>query len=607
MAQNDFVAIPAARYTRADFTALRAHLNKIPLERIADLYYTEDALTDLGIASAADLRSRIETLRDTIIARATVENPHIAEMLRSARQTQRWSRALIDHLFHVAEQDASKPKRTDPVSAWLKPRVASVLKSEGVATIASLIDLIETRGAGWWKPVPRIGAMKASAIVGWLQENEAALGSVDIFEDDLAPANELVVLDPYVRQMVPLDRATVPDLLSGSCGANRNQTFPLISARNDLEAIEAYLYKYRGQEKTRRAYQKELERFLLWCIYECRMPMSSALVGECEAYKDFLANPASEWIGRKTIRMSKDWRPFSGKLSPASQRYAVAAVRSFFEWLVRVRYLAGNPWVAVADPRVAQQINAIQIEKALPADLWGKLIVALDVLCSVSDSDLHARFKLRGAAAKMKLAAQFRLVRAALLLLGDSGLRREEAATALRSRLKPVPGTPDLWELDVLGKRNKWRTVFLPLRVVDAIEAHWRDRGKEFDFGMVETPLLAPVTLPRTRASDEKFGDGQIAGFTPDGLYGAIKSVLSRIANDYAINELNERERDILRTAGPHAFRHTFGTQAAAGNVPLDVLQRVLGHASLQTTTIYVQAEKKRSIDELGEFFRGRK
>jgi site-specific recombinase XerD len=41
--------------------------------------------------------------------------------------------------------------------------------------------------------------------------------------------------------------------------------------------------------------------------------------------------------------------------------------------------------------------------------------------------------------------------------------------------------------------------------------------------------------------------------------------------------------------------------------VPLDVLQKVLGHASLQTTTIYVQAEKKRSIDELGEFFRGRK
>ena len=605
MAQNDFVAIPAARYTRADFTALRAHLNKIPLERIADLYYTEDALTDLGIISTTDLRSRIETLRDAIIARATVENPHIAEMLHGARRTQRWSRSLVDHLFHVGEQDASTPKKTDPLSAWLKPRVAAALKPEGVSTLAQLITLIEIRGAGWWKPIPRIGERKAAALINWLQQHEGALGSVAAFTNEVIPTGELVVLDPYIRAMVPLDRATLPAQLSGQHGENRNQTFPLIAARNDLEAIEAYLYKYRGQEKTRRAYQKELERFLLWCIYECRIPMSSVLVGECEAYKDFLADPASEWIGRKTIRMSKDWRPFSGKLSPASQRYAMQAIRSFFEWLVRVRYLAGNPWVAVADPRVAQEINVIQIEKALSGELWVKLVNILDVRSSESEEAHRARYKLRGAGAKMKLAAQFKLVRATLLLLGDGGLRREEAATALRSRLKPVPNTPDLWELDVLGKRNKWRTVFLPTRAANAIEAHWQDRGEDFTFGMVETPLLSPIAIPKTKASDDKFGNGESAGFTPDGLYGAVKSVLSRIADDDEL-DLDEWERNTLRTAGPHAFRHTFGTQAAAGNVPLDVLQKVLGHASLQTTTIYVQAEKKRSIDEFGGFFRGR-
>ena len=59
-----------------------------------------------------------------------------------------------------------------------------------------------------------------------------------------------------------------------------------------------------------------------------------------------------------------------------------------------------------------------------------------------------------------------------------------------------------------------------------------------------------------------------------------------------------------LRRAAPHAFRHTFGTLAVAGEVPLDVVQKLLGHASLQTTTIYVQAEKKRNIRELGKFFK---
>jgi integrase len=81
-------------------------------------------------------------------------------------------------------------------------------------------------------------------------------------------------------------------------------------------------------------------------------------------------------------------------------------------------------------------------------------------------------------------------------------------------------------------------------------------------------------------------------------LYQVIKTALKRIAEDEA-SDLDERERELLRRATPHAFRHTFGTQAVAGEVPLDVVQKVLGHASLQTTTIYVQAEKKRSIVEL--------
>ena len=47
------------------------------------------------------------------------------------------------------------------------------------------------------------------------------------------------------------------------------------------------------------------------------------------------------------------------------------------------------------------------------------------------------------------------------------------------------------------------------------------------------------------------------------------------------------------------AFRHTFGTQSVADDVPVDVVQKLLGHASLQTTTIYVQAEKQRVIEEI--------
>ncbi|MFB9127763.1 hypothetical protein ACFFYR_33090 [Paraburkholderia dipogonis] len=38
--------------------------------------------------------------------------------------------------------------------------------------------------------------------------------------------------------------------------------------------------------------------------------------------------------------------------------------------------------------------------------------------------------------------------------------------------------------------------------------------------------------------------------------------------------------------------------------MPLDVVQRVPGHASLQTTSIYVQAEKQRLLREVGDLYR---
>ena len=43
MAQNTDVELPELTYDRGDYTALRAYCLKIPLQRIADLYYSEDS------------------------------------------------------------------------------------------------------------------------------------------------------------------------------------------------------------------------------------------------------------------------------------------------------------------------------------------------------------------------------------------------------------------------------------------------------------------------------------------------------------------------------------------------------------------------------------
>ncbi|MDD3352840.1 phage integrase family protein [Zoogloea sp.] len=596
MAQNLDVARPQRHYTRADFTALRAWLNKLPLARIATLYYSEDDLDILGCGSPAALGARLDDLRDQLIERASLANPHVAEALAQARRSQRWSRVALDFLVQAADRDMRAPRPADAVSVWFKPRVARSLKGEKLETLADLMAWIAARGAGWWRPLPRLGKGKAEVLIRWLQEQAATLGPLP----DLSPVLPLpvtpVLLDPAEPVLVPLERVSLAGELDGSLGSNRSPAFCLVAARNDLEAIQAYLYKFRAQDKTRRAYQKELERFLLWCIHKARKPLSSVLVDHCERYKDFLAAPDPDWCGIKALRFGPRWRPFVGPLSPASQRYTVTILRGFFAWLVEVRYLAGNPWVAVGDPPVARAMAPLQLDKALNRELWEKLARLdglLDQLCATAEPGRQA---------------QYRLVRAVLLLLGYTGLRREEAAHATRNHLRPLRAHPaGLWELDVLGKRNRWRTVFLPPRVVAALDAHWQDREQDFSNPGVELALISPVLIPPTESARNKHldaDDGSLTGngFSPDGLYRAVKTVLLRLADDPRA-ELEPDERNALRRAAPHALRHTFGTRAAAQELPLDVLQRVLGHASLQTTTIYVQAERRRSIEEMGKFF----
>jgi integrase len=291
-------------------------------------------------------------------------------------------------------------------------------------------------------------------------------------------------------------------------------------------------------------------------------------------------------------RRSARWKPFAGPLSPRSQRYAITVLRTFFAWLVEVRYLGGNPWVAVGHPIVETRPTALQLERALPEALWTRLAREgglLDEACERGEIDQRR---------------QTRLVRAALLLIGHSGIRREEAARARRCHLKPLAGEAGLWELDVLGKRKKWRTVFLPPRAVRSIRAHWADREEDFDDPQHEGALISPLIIPATIAACERHldGTGPGAGFSVDGLYRCLTTGLRRVADDPHF-DLEEWEREQLRRAGLHAFRHTFGTIAAANELPLDVLQRVLGHTSLETTSIYVQAERRRSIEEMGKFF----
>jgi integrase len=485
------------------------------------------------------------------------------------------------------------------LGVWFKPIVAQRLKDAGITTLGELVAFCNRRGGSWWRGVPRIGAGRARHIVAWLRQHEPVLGlrvDVDVDETDPLRADDAQIVEIGGRYagVIPLERMAVAHPLSGAEGANRAPTFPYIAAHNDLDAIRAYLHHYRDRPKTLRAYTKELERFLLWCVCERRKALSDLLVDDCEAYKDFLKAPSPAFVGPRFARTSPRWRPFAdGTLLPESQRYAVRALRAAFAWLVDVRYLAGNPWKAVGDPPVVRRQGPMQIERALPASLGERVRAFVDQQCA----DTTAR--------------RWRAARAALLLMNDSGLRREEAAGARREKLhettiRSADGEPlPIWELTVIGKRNAERTVPVSPETIEALRAHWADRKEPFDAANAIGPLLSPIFIPRTSRALAKHAADDAQPYSVKAINELVRwSMRKAIAG---MDGLSPAEIARLQDTSPHAFRHAFGTQAADANVPLHVIQRILGHRSLQTTTIYVQTEKQRMMREAAGFYAARR
>jgi integrase len=148
----------------------------------------------------------------------------------------------------------------------------------------------------------------------------------------------------------------------------------------------------------------------------------------------------------------------------------------------------------------------------------------------------------------------------------------------------------------VLLRRNRRRSSGVPREVRGLASAA---RG----------PLIAPQRIPATNAALQRHdhGDGEIP-YTADALGRLVRMAMQRLAagdglKQAALIDLSADDVVQLVNTSAHAFRHTFGTRAVAREMPADVVQAILGHASLQTTSIYVRAERRRMLDAAARYY----
>lgn len=606
MAQHTDIVLPSpSAFTRQHFAALRAYCQNVSLSKIQDLYFAED-----DPAVAIGLERFLLRMRRELIERAIDANPKLARGLEKLRANQallqkgyadtedterirekRYVHAgTLSLLFQVAEMPVAAPRLEHPLSQWFRPQLARQLKNDGLRTVNDLKRTIERRGRSWWRPIARIGAGRARVVEAWLRTHEPTLGSLQWDDSPLSPARALTILDPrHPDRLVPLECMALNTELDGSRGMNRSPLFAFIQARHDLEAVQAYLLRFREQPHTLRAYTKELERLILWAVIVAKRPLSSLLASDIESYKGFLKAPGAAFCGPRAPRTSIRWKPFSETpLSSKSQAYAFQVIAAFFEWLVKVRYLAGNPCHAVRPPRTEQEIMPMQIGRALPTALWRRFIAAAEQLCAPAS------------------AIQERIGFTAVLLMGDSGIRRAEVASVRRSALVRSPYNDNVHVLTVLGKRNKLRQVPVSARVVNALRSHWQDRGLDFDSHTLDGRdpfLLAPLFIPNTPAAQARHMAGE-AGYAVDAIGRLVQALINRLQTTLP-DAFTTDEWLRVHQLSAHAFRHTFATAFLENKRALDVLQKVLGHASIQTTSLYLSEDAKRLAEESAKFYEG--
>jgi integrase len=482
-------------------------------------------------------------------------------------------------LLRELEPVAAEPAQgSDLIEGWFDEVTAERLKRAGLLRLDELQRRI-ARGGRWYAHVPAIGATKARGIAAYLAlllpVPKAEVSAVSFYASLLAPSSAAAPGLAAARPMLPAE-------LDGSAGSNRAPVASSgLQARDDLQAIEAWLYAKAGEPgqegfvmATARRYRTEAERLLLWCIAERHKPLSSMTAEDCAAYKAFLAEIPESWISRRrAARHTPGWTPFATQLTVNSQQHALTVVGSLFRWLVAARYLEANPWELVKtrlgdDPRHTELDS-----RAFTPAAWSAIVRWVEAQ-PCSPAQARAEF---------------------LLHFNEGvGLRADELVSAELGQFRRVEDAAEgvrgdrSWAIAIHGKGARNRLASVPPQAVRALHKYLALRGlPRLGEAAPHVPLVASVSDP-------------MAPITYQSLYETLRSWVRRAIR---ASDLSPAEKDVALRASPHWLRHTCGTRALERGVPLGDLQGQLGHADPRTPMRYAKTQLHKRQGAFGKAF----
>lgn len=165
-------------------------------------------------------------------------------------------------------------------------------------------------------------------------------------------------------------------------------------------------------------------------------------------------------------------------------------------------------------------------------------------------------------------------VRAMIMFMYRTGVRVSELCALRRRDIDLENGTASIYR----AKGGKSRTVHFDAETARVLTTYWQARG------------------------DEARGSGTLPAFSGRDRIGVPGNAISPRTVEHIVAELCN-EIGIESDITPHSFRHGLATELVRRRVRESTVQTILGHASPQTTRIYVHKSAMDVADEYQEAF----
>jgi len=293
-----------------------------------------------------------------------------------------------------------------------------------------------------------------------------------------------------------------------------------------------------------------IEQFLEHLRYERNVSAHTLrnYASDLEQFVDHLAPADPKSRARKFPELKnvdhltiREWlaKLHSAQKKKASIARKLAALRTFFQFLVREGLLESNPAKLVSTPRQEKKLpKHLSIEEAI------KFIETPDI-----DTDLGKRD------------------RAMLELMYATGVRVAELTTL---NLADIDFRNQL--IRVTGKRRKQRIVPFGDPAANSIREYLKVRDKFL--------FTAPISA---RDDEALFLNYQGTRITTRSVGRMVEKYIKICAGVHRIS--------------PHALRHSFATHLLDSGADLRDIQELLGHARLSTTQVYTHVSMEKLIE----------